>query len=560
MAAIALTAGITTAAAQPSGLITGAYGFSPEDILNYSRTAGTFSTARSAAMGGAFTSLGGDLVSIGLNPAGLGMYRTSTWGFSPSVTYANMDSRYNDIYASNGRTRFAPNNIGMVFNIRQQSSGLVSFSMGMSYNKAADYNYRGGYALPQGQWSIADIFNQQLNGLNYHLDGKGWVSIPNDWIGNNSNPWGNENIYLDEWGAVMGYQTGMFNAINVNNPNGEKTTRYHNTAIGDGVAISPSMFYESGGSMREWNISGGMNFDNVFYLGFGVTFQDIYHAQKIQYMEEFDYSGSGSSPEGSYLKTLHYNQYVRASGAGVNFKLGVIARPIPGLRIGAAVHSPTIASIQHSYQGDMRSKYYSAKSESKRSTAENEWSYPYTTPTHLMFGISYTFGNVAVISADYERIFYNGMRLRDKDLNGYETNEAYKREIQTVYRATNNFKAGLEVKPFVRLALRAGYSFYDSPVRPEYDTATDRFTLTTSHNISAGIGFRAGVNTTIDFAYIFSMNNYSDIVPFYYSGDYIDVASDGSYATDVKTVWTDHDFSDIKQKRHTFTLSFNFLF
>ncbi|MDR1682109.1 MAG: TonB-dependent receptor, partial [Candidatus Symbiothrix sp.] len=46
-------------------------------------------TARGVAMGGAFGALGGDVTSIGINPAGLGIYRSSEINTSLGFTSAN---------------------------------------------------------------------------------------------------------------------------------------------------------------------------------------------------------------------------------------------------------------------------------------------------------------------------------------------------------------------------------------------------------------------------------------------------------------------------------------
>ena len=61
------------------------------DFAELSRTH-LFGTARVMGMGGAFTSLGADLSSMALNPAGLGMYRSNEFSFTPRV--ARLDRRY----------------------------------------------------------------------------------------------------------------------------------------------------------------------------------------------------------------------------------------------------------------------------------------------------------------------------------------------------------------------------------------------------------------------------------------------------------------------------------
>src|ERR1043166_10287149 len=54
------------------------------DALRYSQT-GLAGTARFISMGGAFGALGGDFSTLSWNPAGLAIYRTSEFTFSPSL-------------------------------------------------------------------------------------------------------------------------------------------------------------------------------------------------------------------------------------------------------------------------------------------------------------------------------------------------------------------------------------------------------------------------------------------------------------------------------------------
>ena len=49
-------------------------------------------TARSVAMGNAFTALGGDMGSISINPASSAVYRYSEFSITPSITNAGYNS------------------------------------------------------------------------------------------------------------------------------------------------------------------------------------------------------------------------------------------------------------------------------------------------------------------------------------------------------------------------------------------------------------------------------------------------------------------------------------
>ena len=75
LAIMVVGASVASAQYRFGGLLMDRDGMMSNDIYTLSQTDFGFGTARSMAMAGAFTSLGGDLASMGINPAGLGMYR-----------------------------------------------------------------------------------------------------------------------------------------------------------------------------------------------------------------------------------------------------------------------------------------------------------------------------------------------------------------------------------------------------------------------------------------------------------------------------------------------------
>lgn len=111
-------------------------------------------------------------------------------------------------------------------------------------------------------------------------------------------------------------------------------------------------------------------------------------------------------------------------GSGVNFKLGAVLRPVAGLRLGVAFHTPTYYSLERSYRGDISSQevpnvadprtwtdHGDAVPEAQYDEGPNSWNF--TSPARLLLGASYTFGQMAVLSVDYERDWYNGMRMKN---------------------------------------------------------------------------------------------------------------------------------------------------
>lgn len=105
-----------------------------------------------------------------------------------------------------------------------------------------------------------------------------------------------------------------------------------------------------------------------------------------------------------------------------------------------------------------------------------------------MTGISYTLPKVGLISVDYERVWYNGMRLRN---TGYwNVEEDTKNMIGDMYKAANNFRAGLELTPLQNFYLRAGYASYgDCSKTNVYSTSANYPTIKSYQNYSAGLGY-----------------------------------------------------------------------
>lgn len=547
-ASIAIATAISSQAqsnALLDGLLVTAGQFTPVDMLQYSRDNYSFTTARVAAMGGAFTALGGDMSSIGINPAGLGMYRSSVWGFTPAMTFTKNENTYAASFDNNG-SRFGFNNIGTVLHLSESSRGLVGFNLGISYNKTDDLNFRGRVQLPAAAGgSMLNIFQLQLNGLYPYLGGNGWIGIPERSL--NDDPYNDENIYIDEWGAVLGYQSGIFPALGKG--------LYGLAGIPENSNMAPSLYYDSRGSVGEYNIAGGFNVENFLYLGFDLGFQDIYQNLSLYYTE--DYEGNYAGTAQKYLKQMRYNQYITARGSTFNFKIGAIIRPIPALRIGIAYHSPSFSTLRKEYYASMGTTRYGNSTQTHATTLVTGYDYSYNTPSRLLTGIAFTLSDFVAISFDYERVWYNKMRYLSET---YAVQQDFRASIEREYRPADNFRVGIELKPLPWLALRAGYAYYASPVK-EKDSAGNTLVFkniftTSSNHVSAGIGFWLGRATTLDIAYVYSSYRVAPYGLYYYNGPARLPQGEVSEVT-YKPV---SDISGGTLRRHTISMSFNFLF
>ena len=107
------------------GAIIDPSGVTAMDMFNYSQHSYTFGTARSAAMAGAMTSLGGDMSSLMINPAGLGMYRTNEVILTPMIGVAH-STNVDPSYESNTSTRFSMSNFGMMFKAYEGTGKILA--------------------------------------------------------------------------------------------------------------------------------------------------------------------------------------------------------------------------------------------------------------------------------------------------------------------------------------------------------------------------------------------------------------------------------------------------
>lgn len=489
-----------------------------------------FGTARSMAMGGAFTSLGADMVSLSLNPAGLGMYRRSEISFTPMVTLSNADTPGTNPWQENNKSRFAFANIGAAINLFESASRtLTSVTLGFGMNRVADFNTRysfsseslynpanPGHLMP----TLADVFSQQLNAGGIFPDKEGY-------LGYNLNPY--------YWASVLGYNGYMVSPIDgVWTPD----------TIGANASVLHSMDVVSSGSINEFSLSFGANISNIIYVGASLGIQSVHKKLGITYQEEYGYFDaqgrptmavtSSGAPLESQLNYSNLYQQVVLDGSGVNFKMGVIVRPTTGLRIGLAVHTPTFYSLDRTYRGNIESGLNGQSKtnydETKTQVDEGSNSWQFVSPTRVMLGASYTFGQFAIVSVDYERDWYNGIRVKNVPQGADFSPEYYKQEFKANFCGTNTLRAGVEVKPLPILALRVGGGFTSSMLQDGM-SYVDAPIPTDSYYITAGLGVNLSRSTTLDFGYQYVNQNNSSYQLFYSADKDGPITESGLYDT-----------------------------
>lgn len=490
-----------------------------EELFQFSRHNFGISTARSAGMGGAFTSLGADGVSLSLNPAGIAMYKSGELTLSPGFRIAGRDADYSGTKGSvrnnNSYTRFNLGNGALIYADRA-GRGDNFFAVGFGMNRVADFNGKS-HAIGYGEeFSIGDMFAEQLYG-----NRPGSIGSPDNDIYQAF-----YNYPPSMWGALLGYQTALVDPVNFDDPNNIEYTM--NGIISPGALLDPTWTRRTKGAINEYVVSGGFNLQDIVYIGATIGIQDIYYNRYDTYTEDAPTSNPG-------LNYMVYNQNLRMSGTGVNLKIGVTARPVSWLRIGVAYHSPTWISMDEEYDADMVTFRRDMTGWGEADTPILMNDYNMRTPSRLMAGISAVLGNFGIISFDYERAWYNKMKYTS---DGYSDVNAW---IQELHRPSNTFRVGAEFQPIRSFFVRAGYGFSGSAYR---DSALKKYGE--YQQISGGIGYRAR-SFSIDLAYINGRTHQMPFKPFDYE------AEDGYPVLTDGTIYT-------KEKNHNVILTVGFRF
>lgn len=506
------------------GLMMDHDGMMSSDMYSLSQVNFGFGTARSMAMAGAFTSLGGDLSSMGINPAGLAMYRHNEISLSPMMGFQNSINSAED-WGDNQRSRFALSNIGATFKLYEGSrSNLVSLNAGIGYNRVADFNYRYGYSSLSAPSdspyrSINDAFVRQL--------GQGGVFPDKDGALN----YAFGDAYY--WGGILAYNNWLLDAER------DEFGDYWTSAntLGVNANVGHTVGVESKGSIGEVQVALAANFNNTLYIGGTIGIQHVKWDRQFYYGEDYQYNGqqpvySDGTPIAEPAEWMDYNQAVELSGAGVNFKLGAIYRPFPALRLGAAIHTPTYYALDRTYQAYMATNYNPNGDTTLPLEDIGDQTWDFVSPTRLMFGASYTFGRMAVVSVDYERTWYNGMRVKNVP-DGFDLMpDDYRAEFKANYKGANTLRIGAEIKPLSVVSLRAGYGVSDAMLRNDKELYYNTPTTYKTTCVSAGLGFQLGA-VSLDLAYQYIKNEQTEYMLFYAVDDtgYFDSASP-TYKTD----------------------------
>ena len=467
-------------------------------------------TARSVGMGNAMTAVGGDLGSLTFNPAGSAVAGYSQFTLTPGLTVSSVVGQgtysggapygFEDKVRTSNTRMNLPNFGGMIVYDTRRSRGLRRISFGLVGNVTRDYNYRVRASGTNDETTLAGSLASQADGYPESTLQGGYYQSD-----------------MPSWETMVGYKAGLFDPI-TGREGGyigltERLLSNGEVALADRIG----QYYGNRryGSKYDLLMNFGLDFSDRFYVGANIGITSLDYRSDETRAEE----GIAGITYPSGFESLQMRTALRDEGTGIYAKVGFIARPADGLRIGAAIQTPTLMRIREDYQMEGRSVADGVTW--TESSPEDEWFYNFRTPLRFNAGLAYTIGKVALVSADYEYFDYNKMRFvsdydYDTDFSGVNA------DIQDFTRATHAFRIGGELKPMPKMALRVGYNYTTSP---DVDVKKGR------QNVSFGIGYSSDGSFFLDAAVRFQYLPDEFITPYYY----YDWDTAGTYTSSVVT-------------------------
>jgi hypothetical protein len=424
-------------------------------------------TARFSGMAGAFGALGGDFSALSINPAGIGIFRSSEITITPSMNFQSVESQLFGSSEIDDKYSFNLNNLGLVFSIpvgnASEGGGLKFVNFGVGVNRHNNFNNR---------W-LAEGFNNNNSLMTSLLEQANVQGSPEN---------------LDDFSTGLAWDTYLLDM--------EDGTYF--VDMYDGQVLQTQIM-NSSGYVRELVFSLGTNYNDILYFGASVGLPSVRYKQSGTLMEK------DNNNVNDYFNTLTYTEAYETKGTGFNVKFGGIAR-LGSIRLGAALHTPTFYSLEDVYNTTMRSdlnldpESYPGYTESAKfaESPTGNFKYELNTPLKAIGSLGLVFGTMGLISIDYEYTDYTNARLRSDDFVFTEANKMIKSNLN----AQHNIRVGgeIQVKPVI---LRAGYGYYSSPYKEGINDAQRSV-------IAAGFGFRDR-HYFIDFSYSYS----------FFSEDYI---------------------------------------
>lgn len=431
------------------------------DALRYTQLRSN-GTARASGLSGSIGGVGADFAAIGINPAGLGMYRKSDFNFSFQAQNTNIksliDGDGSNLMHSQNSLSAQLGGVGLVITSKPIGSQWKQLNFALGLNATGSFNEKF-YFSGVSAGSILHRYIEISRDPNYN-DGRGYH--PDE---------------LDAFEAGLAYETGALYDLNI-----DSNLFYYTTDIFDkkNVRTLKSENFRQNGTAQNITFGISGNYDEKLLIGANVEIPVGEYSLYRNYVE--------TNPNNSALRPfdqIQTQENVRTDYGGVMVKLGAIFKPVHALRIGLSWHSPTLLWMSDQFNTEMEYKFIDNGSliSYDAYSPDGFFNYRLTTPMRWI-GSAAIVGRMGFINFDVD--FYDPSDARF-DLTAESNNETDRlyqvflnNDIQKQYKRITEYRLGGELA-LDQLRIRGGYELSSSPF-----ANSDEF----SQGFSIGIGLR----------------------------------------------------------------------
>ena len=450
----------------------------PDAITLFNRTAIT-GTAATVGSGGAFSSVGGDLGSMELNPAGLGLFAGSDICITPGIRIAVDHSAYdgNSTNTNHVLPEFAQ--AGALFTKKMKTSehssnpfALKSITFGINYQSENSFDRDQNFGTTTSQ-SLVDKY----------------ASLSNQY---GTTAWSIESDLMASAGLI---------GLNTLNPAGSQYySNVHESVIQSGTLSTR-------GGVNKVSLGFGANLGDKIFFGFSLGIPILDYTVNAQIQEQC-VSGTDSL---THFQNYQLSSSLEESGVGVTGKLGLIFKPVSWMRLGISYSLPTWYFMTENYSGNLNVAYDTIQGTVGPESAYAT-SYKIRTPMKGMLGASFYLNENSFLSVDYElqNMGATHYSFSNDSAGIYAT--GYNTYLKGTYTYSHTIRAGIQ-GAIKKLRLRAGYSYSTSPFKSGQNY-TDAQYSQAIHSATVGLGMKFKV-FYIDLAYMFTYSK-DGVSPNYY--------------------------------------------
>ncbi|MBL7698657.1 MAG: hypothetical protein JNK79_10870 [Chitinophagaceae bacterium] len=474
----------------------------PEDAIRMSWSVPS-GTARNQAIGGAAGSLGGDITSTFVNPAGIGFYKTSEFVFSPMESFFGGKSQFRGTSdRADKEYQFNLGATGLVVGSSNPNSKWNSKAFSIAINRAANFNNEIFYQGQNDFSSFSESFAEEFANSGLPIN----TELPTAPL---------------SFGTKLANYAYLIDTLTIDGTTQVVGLPERDALLnGTDFLLRQEKSISTSGGITEIAIGYAGNMNDKLFIGGSLGIPIVKYERKT-ILSEYDESGNNDN-------NFNYARYIEnyeATGGGFNLKFGMIVKPTSSVRAGFAIHSPTIYSIRESTTGSIEADLEGYLRDGRYSFADEDsiytqfdynvprFRYDYFSPWRFLVSGSYVFSGVedvsqqrGFITADIEYVTHRSSRFRSGDdlSDDDEYYDAVNEAVKSSYKGAFNFRVGGEMK-FNTFMTRLGFNYYGAPYNDSQLKARKM-------NISGGLGYRnkgifvdatyvLGVNRDVDFPY-----------------------------------------------------------